>query len=336
MRFEDGLVSVIIINFNSGRYIERCIETIERQTYPQYEIIIVDNGSTDGSLALVRQWAQSGRVRLLEGENVGSSRANNRGILESHGEFVFILNADAFPAPNFIELCVPAFQEDSTIGTVTGKLVSDADPSRIDSAGLYFYREGFAVDRGFGEKDAGQFDRRAWIDGACCAAALYRRSTLEDIRIGDEFFDEDFFAFVEDPELSLHAALRGWKTLYLPNAVVQHVRGGSSTTISKFVSYLGERNTRLMFRKSFSLVARPADIFLQRIAITLRNLASLMRFSSTERKKMRLEEAGLAIKMDTKRTHIFAAERQPAFSIRGRRSFLVSAILRRLGIRLKV
>jgi GT2 family glycosyltransferase len=83
-----------------------------------------------------------------------------------------------------------------------------------------------AVDRGFGEKDSGQYDQKEYVDGACCAAAMYLRTMLEDIRIGEEYYDEDFFAFLEDAGLSFHPCLRDRRTLYLPSAVAQHVRGG--------------------------------------------------------------------------------------------------------------
>ena len=182
MKIQSGMVSVVIINFNGAVHIERCIKTIEAQSYPEIEILVIDNGSTDGSLALVQEIANEDRIRLFAGANVGSSKANNLGIRESNGEFVLVLNADAFPLSDYIQKCVAAFRNDELIGTVIGKLVSDANDSIIDSAGIYFYREGLSCDRGFGEKDLGQYDMQEFIDGACCAAALYRRTMLEDIR----------------------------------------------------------------------------------------------------------------------------------------------------------
>jgi len=106
MKTQAGLVSVVIISFNSAAYLERCVKSLEDQSYRQIEILVIDNGSKDGSLAIVQQMADRGRVRLFAGDNIGSSKANNLGIRESNGEFVLVLNADAFPLSDYIEKCV--------------------------------------------------------------------------------------------------------------------------------------------------------------------------------------------------------------------------------------
>jgi len=332
MTFQPGLVSVVIINFNSAAHIERCVKTIEAQTYPQIEILTIDNGSTDGSNDLVQKMANKGRVRLFVGANVGSSKANNLGIRESHGEFVLILNADAFPLPDYIDKCVIDFRKDDSIGTVVGKLVSDADTSIIDSTGLYFYREGVVLDRGFGEKDRGQYDQPEYVDGACCAAAMYRSTMLEDIRIDEEYYDEDFFAFNEDPELSFHSALRGWTTFYLPSAVTRHVRGGSTSKMTEFLYYLNERNTRLFLRKGFNLVARPSDRILQAGLLLGRRITQYLNLSADLRRQLNKDLKDLGIKMDHKRNLMCSLHRAPAFSMAGRKSYLASTITKRLGL----
>ncbi len=330
MKIQSGLVSVVIINFNGAVHIERCIKTIEAQSYPEIEILVIDNGSTDGSLALVQELANEDRIRLFAGANVGSSKANNLGIRESNGEFVLVLNADAFPLPDYIQECVAAFRNDELIGTVIGKLVSDANDSIIDSAGIYFYREGLSCDRGFGEKDLGQYDMQEFVDGACCAAALYRRTMLEDIRIGEEFYDDDFFAFVEDAEISFHAAVRGWKTLYLPIAVVRHMRGGSSENMKEFTCYLNERNTRLFLQKGFNLIARPSDRILQAVVLAGRRITQFRYLSTTSRSRLRKEVKELKSKMERKRSLLRSPDRAPAFSLAGRKSYVAAAILRRM------
>lgn len=333
MSIQSGLVSVVIINFNSGRFLERCFAALAAQTYRPVEIIVVDNGSTDGSVDFLRQRATEGRLSLYEGSNVGSSCANNRGIRESRGEFVLVLNADAFPEPEYLRKCVDAFREDEGVGTVTGKLVSDVDHSIIDSAGLYFYREGLAIDRGFGEGDRGQYDRREFVDGACCAAAVYRRAMLDDIAVNGEFYNESFFAFVEDAELSFRSSMRGWRTLYIPDAVAFHVRGGSSQKLSEFTYYLNERNTRLFLHESYNPVARKSDKLLQRIILFVRSLQALQRLSSASRRRMRTElKQAMAAKMG-RNEGPSVPERASDFVVRGRASYFVAALARRLGFR---
>lgn len=332
MNFQPGLVSVVIINFNSGAYIARCIETIEAQSYTPLEILVIDNGSSDGSLSMLEGIAQEGRLRLFPGTNVGFAKANNIGIHASAGEFILTLNADAFLSADYIGRCVEAFRRNDLLGTVVGKLVSDSDPSIIDSAGIYFYREGVAAERGFGEKDRGQYDRQEFVDGACAAAAVYRRAMLEDIRIGDEFYDEAFFAFVEDVDVSFRSGMRGWTTLYLPSAIVRHVRGGSSGQLKEFTFYLNERNSRLFLRKGFALVARPSDKVLQTILLLGRNVSKFRNLSAGLRKRLKKEMPELRRAMDRKRECVRNPDRPPAFDITGRKSYVWASVLRRVGV----
>jgi len=333
MIFQPGMVSIVIINFNSKLYIERCISNIESQSYSNTEIIVIDNGSTDSSFSLIQKMADEGRLRLFPAENLGSSKANNLGIRESNGEFVLVLNADAFPSPDYIDKCVTAFRKDEYTGTVIGKLISDSDSSIIDSAGIYIFREGIAVDRGFGEKDCGQYNKEEYVDGACCAAAIYRRSMLEDIRIGEEFYDEDFFAFVEDTEISFHAGIRGWKTLYLPSAIVRHVRGGSSGKMTEFNYYLNARNILLFFRKDFVLVTRPSDRFFRFVVLFVSRIIQYKRLSAGFRRRLNNEVRELTNKMDKKRDCLLHPERLSTFTMAGRQSYLVAAIWRRMSLR---
>ena len=245
-------VSVVIINFNSGKYIFKCLEHVRAQTYPNIEVMVVDNVSTDGSSEKLKEMALSNEILYHRAaSNGGSSKANNYGIRHTSGEYVLILNADAFLNPEHIERSVAAFLSDPEIGTVVGKLVSSHDNSFIDSTGVLLFREGIALDRGQREKDVGQYDRPMFMAAACCAAALYSRRMLEAVRLGDEYYDEDFFAFYEDVDLSVRALLLGWKTLYTPDAVAQHVRGASNEQGSRMGNLLGRKNLRLFYFKTF-------------------------------------------------------------------------------------
>jgi GT2 family glycosyltransferase len=161
---------------------------------------------------------------------------------------------------------------------------------------------------------------------------MYRRAMLEDIRIGDEYYDEDFFAFNEDVEISFHAALRGWTTLYLPPAVARHVRGGSTSKMTEFTYYLNERNTRLFLRKDFRLVARASDRILQSIVLLGRKVTQYQHLTSSTRRRLRKEMTVLAEKMEEKRSQLRTPHQTPAFKMAGRRSYLVTVGLRRIGI----
>lgn len=249
---DSKLVSVVVINFNSGKYIFDCIRAVESQTYNSVEIVVVDNFSSDGSSELLENYKSCipFKYYFLD-KNMGASYGNNYGIHKASGQFLLVLNADVFLEKFFIEKCILAFDKQSKIGTVVGKLLSAKDPLILDSVGVKIYSEGFGKDLGYGEKDFGQYDTESFVDGACCAAAVYKRDMLEDIRFGDEYFDEDYFAFYEDLDLSYRASLMGWETLYTPGATGRHVRGGSTQAVTSFVKYLASRNIILFLIKTY-------------------------------------------------------------------------------------
>ncbi|MEM2890547.1 MAG: hypothetical protein QW358_04350, partial [Candidatus Hadarchaeum sp.] len=144
---------------------------------------------------------------------------------------------------------VVIMEKDKRIGMCQGKILL-MDRKRIDSTGILFYRSGTWWDRGEGETDVGQYDSHTDVFGVCAAAALYRREMLEDVAIDGEFFDPDFFGYVEDIDLSLRGRLRGWKAVYVPDAVVYHHRGGTTSATSKFVIYHTARNDLLLMFKT--------------------------------------------------------------------------------------
>lgn len=240
-------VSIIIVHFHSGDYIFECLEHVFQQDYP-IEIIVVDNDSNDAASDRLVAMARRGVLRYYpQTTNLGFSAANNIGIQAANGPYILTLNADVFLDQHYVQRAVIHLQSDESIGTVTGKLRSHSEESTLDSTGIVLFRDGTAIDRGFGEKDHGQYDQPEYLLGACAAAALYRRAMLDDISIGSEYFNEDFFAFLEDVDLATRATLLGWKTYYDPTATARHVRGGSTGSVSAFVKHLKLRNELLLY-----------------------------------------------------------------------------------------
>jgi GT2 family glycosyltransferase len=223
-------VAVVIVSWNSAGYLPGCLDSLRGLERPPAETWVVDNGSGDGSPALVRE--RYPEVRLVEcGENVGFCRANNLGIRKSAAPFVLVLNPDTTLEQGFLEHLLPAF-EDPRVGMVTGKLLR-FDGRHLDTCGQQLGRSRQPIDRGYGSVDAGQFERDEEVFGVCGAAALYRREMLESIADteGTEtcYFDPAFFAFYEDLDLAWRARRRGWKAAYRHRAVGRHERGGSAT-----------------------------------------------------------------------------------------------------------
>jgi GT2 family glycosyltransferase len=222
-------VCAAIVTYNSARYIRRCLEAVLRQQGVPLEIVVVDNASTDGTVAALGAFGE--RVRVIGcSRNLGFAAAQNRAIRASKAEWVLTLNPDVLLRPGFIRTLVEAGQADPEAGAVCGKLLSigpgfePLDEARIDSTGICFTPALRHFDRGWGEPDRGAYRYPEYVFGASAAAALYRRSMIDDVAIGGDFFDPDFFVYREDADVAWRAQLLGWRTLYTPAAVAFHVR----------------------------------------------------------------------------------------------------------------
>jgi GT2 family glycosyltransferase len=217
-------VAVVIVTWNSERWLADCLASVRALEPVPSEITVVDSGSTDGSLAIARGLAAS---LLPLGENVGFCRANNIGIRATTSPLVLVLNPDTRLEPGFLAELVPAF-DDPRVGIAAGKLLR-FDGTTIDSAGQELGLSRQPVDRGYGRRDTGRYDRDGDVFGACGAAALYRRSMLDGIALSPgEYFDERFFAFYEDLDLAWRARRAGWRAVYRHRAIGFHARGGSA------------------------------------------------------------------------------------------------------------
>lgn len=224
-----GLVSIAIVTFNSARYIRQCLQFVLEQDYQALEVLVVDNASADETGEILAAFGS--RVRVVRNlENNGFAGGQNQAIRLCRGEWVLVLNPDVRLQPDFVSRLVAAGETESSIGTVCGKLLSMSDDFRIpekpvlDSTGLFFTPNLRHFDRGSREPDDGRYDRAEYVFGATGAAALYRRTMIDHISIGGEFFDSGFFAYREDADLAWRAQLLGWRCLYVPDALAYHVR----------------------------------------------------------------------------------------------------------------
>ena len=253
------LVSVIIVNYNGKRYLDDCLTSLSKQSYPRnrWEVILVDNHSSDGSVEHVRDryaWVQVVAVQ----KNLGFAEGNNEGYRHCRGELIALLNNDTVVEPGWLQGLVDAILEDSRIGGVTSKILFRDEPDTINSTGLTLYRDGRGGDRGFRQFDHGQYEEPADVFGACGASVLLRRTMIEDIG----FFDERLFMYGEDLDLAWRAHFRGWRFRYTPRSVVYHVHCGSSGEWSPFFLYYVERN-----RVFVNLKNAPAGLALRSLAV---------------------------------------------------------------------
>src|SRR4051812_41984017 len=237
-------VTVVVPAWNGERWLPGLFDSLAAQTQQPAEVIVVDNGSTDGTLAWLAREAPQARV-LAQGRNTGFAMAANRGLLAAPSEFVALLNTDVVLAPDWIEITAGRLAAEPGCASVACKMVRLGSETVLDDCGDVLRRDGMCEQRGHGRRDDGRWDAPGEVFGACAGAALYRRSAVR----AAGGFDERFFSYLEDVDLALRLQLGGWRCAYEPRAVARHAGGGSSDQLSTPVAYWTARNTVLLLSK---------------------------------------------------------------------------------------
>jgi GT2 family glycosyltransferase len=239
------LISVIVVNWNRRDLLRACLRSLAAQRGVEWETIVVDNGSADGSAEMAER--EFGARVIRNARNRGFCAANNQGIAAARSEWIALLNNDAEADPDWLASLLGAFSHGPDVGMAASKILQHEDPRRIDKAGHVIWPDGQNRGRGTGALDGPEFDREeeaAWPDGCAC---MYRKAMLD--QIGG--FDEDFFAYGDDAELGLRARIAGWRCWYAPGAVVRHHRGSTMGRGSARRLALIERNRILLAAKLF-------------------------------------------------------------------------------------
>jgi GT2 family glycosyltransferase len=256
------LVSIVIVNWNGKNLLGECLGSLRVQTCQDFEIILVDNGSQDGSSEFVRE--QYPEVKLISlRENRGFAGGNNAGISVAAGKYIALLNNDTKTGPEWIEQLIAVAETTPSAGMWASKILSYDNPGTIDNAGLMIYRDGLARGRGRLETDKGQYDEQGEVLLPSGCAALYRKAVLDEIGL----FDEDFFAYADDVDLGLRFRLAGWGCVYVPAAKVYHKYSSSSSAYSPLKAFLVERNRIWVLLKYY-----PAELILVSPCFTLMRL----------------------------------------------------------------
>lgn len=241
-------ISIIIPNYNGAKYLEPCLESIYAQDYLDYEIIIIDNHSTDSDYKWLENYGEIKFKRL--DQNYGFSRAVNEGIKMAQGKYVLLLNNDTVLCKDFLSKMYQAMEKDEKIFSISSKMIQYYNKDLIDDAGDEYTILGWAYKRGDG-KSVHKYEKQEQVFSSCAGAALYRKAVFEEIG----YFDETFFAYLEDVDVSYRGNIYGYKNIYLPAAKVYHI--GSATSGSKYNSFkvkLAARNNIYVPYKNMPLL----------------------------------------------------------------------------------
>lgn len=250
--------SVIITNWNGKQWLSTCLAALMQQTYQDFEIIFVDDGSTDGSAAWVAEHYP--QVRCIEqNPHVGFAAANNIGIKAAQGRYIVTLNNDTLPDEDFLKALVAGLTA-SDVGMVAAQMRLWDAPETLDSAGIALDWAGFAWNRGWGQA-VSNWNEPQEVFGPCAGAALYRRVMLDEIGL----FDEDFYTYYEDVDLAWRAQRAGWRCRYIPSARVLHKHSATGRKFNRKKVFLLNRNRLWAIAKNYAVVdflwAMPLIIF---------------------------------------------------------------------------
>lgn len=243
-----NMVSIVIPNYNGMKYLMNCLESLQKQSFENYEIIVVDNASTDGSMSYIKD--NFPEVRQIElDKNYGFSKAVNEGIKQSTSKYVILLNNDTTADQKFVEELVKVMEESKQIFSCQAKMLQMYNTDCIDDAGDYYCALGWAFARGK-DKSALLYQENTNIFAACAGAAIYRREAFEQIG----YFDEAHFAYLEDIDIGYRARINGLINRYAAKSIVYHAGSASSgSRYNEFKVELASRNSIFLIYKNMPI-----------------------------------------------------------------------------------
>jgi GT2 family glycosyltransferase len=228
-------VSVNLVAWNGKKYLPFCLDSLAKQTFRDFSLFILDNGSTDGTRDYLKniQYPVSNTQIVFNDKNIGFAAGHNQAIRATESDYVLILNQDIILEPDFLESIVWFLDNHPEVGAVTGKLLrwdfcNNKKTDMLDSAGLKIWKNHRLAELGAGEKDGEKWNKPFEVFGVSGAAAVYRRSALKSVAVLGEYFDPDFFSYKEDIDLAYRLWLFGWKAWFLPEARGYHDRTARS------------------------------------------------------------------------------------------------------------
>ncbi len=240
-------ISIVILTFNSIEFIKSCMDSIFAQDYQDFEVIVVDNGSSDGTVDFIKK--DYPYITLIENkQNLGACKARNQAIELAQSKWVLTLDCDVILEKDFLNKIIKFADENKGRAGIFQPKILNMDKKTIYSYGIYLSKLKRFYDIGKGQIDTGRFNTSKYVFGACSAAALYNRQMLERIKEDTGYFDESFFFLAEDVDLAWRAQRGGWKALFYPEAICYHY-GNSSSSDRPFRQFLCWRNRKFLLKK---------------------------------------------------------------------------------------
>ncbi len=257
---KNPLVSVIIVNFNEAEYTRQCLTSLQKQSYPNIEIIVVDNGSNDDSVKVIKKFP---RIKLIQNKsNLGFATPNNQGVKEAKGEYIFLLNNDAYVQKDTIKKVIEYMEKNSKVGVVQNKILLAEKPELTDSTGSFFTKTGFLIHEGHAQPDSTSKKPKE-VFSIKGASMFARKSLIEKIGL----FDDNYFAYFEETDFCWRVLLAGFEVIYLPISTTYHHLGKTSRkqnpSFIQFHSFKNRLNSLIKNLSFFNLLyILPLHLFL--------------------------------------------------------------------------
>ncbi len=246
-------VSIIIVNWNGIDHLKKCLPSLTKQKYKNIEVIVVDNNSSDNSVEFIKKKYPKTKVVVNE-KNLGFAQANNIGYSQASGEYILFLNNDTQVTNNFLTSLVKAMEADKSIGIAQSKILLMDDKNMLDSVGAFLTHSGFLYHYGIAKKDQKRYHKQIKVFSAKGACMLARRDVLEKVLVNNEVFDSDFFAYFEETDLCHRVWLAGLTVQFVPESVIYHKMGGTSTGMNNaFIQFHSFKNRINTYLKNLSL-----------------------------------------------------------------------------------
>lgn len=240
MKNKPPLVSIIIINFNGLNYLKDCFESLRKIDYQNWEVIVVDNGSTDGSVEYLQEYKKFKRLKIIRNSrNLGFAEPNNQGYRQADGDYILLLNNDTVVKSDFVRLTVERMAKEPEIGVAQPKIYLMEKAGYLDNTGSFITKTGFLKHEGFLEKDSARFNKEKNIFAAKGACMFIKREIIEKVGL----FDKDFFAYFEESDFCWRVWLTGYKIIYFPDTYIYHKLGATSKKMNQFsINYHSLKN----------------------------------------------------------------------------------------------
>lgn len=238
----DKLVSIIIINWNGKKHLEKCLPSIKKQRYKNIELIIVDNASVDDSVFYVKKVFPKAKI-IINPTNLGFSEANNIGYKKANGDYILFLNNDTDVTKDFLIELISNIEKDEKIGGAQSKILFMEKKDTLDSVGAFLTTSGYLYHYGAIKKDSKKYNHKISLYSAKGACMIFKRAVLKKIEVEGKIFDPKYFAYFEETDLCHRVWLAGYKIMYIPSSVIYHKVGGTSTKmVNSFIQFHSFKN----------------------------------------------------------------------------------------------